>query len=85
MSDIDSGGPAFPVSPKKVEAGLVYMACDGLSKREWYAGMALQGMLAANHMEQWRGKMTWPQQLHAISIDAYSLADAMIRAGKGEK
>ena len=46
MSEIDSGGPAFPVSPKKVEAGLVYMACDGLSKREWFAGMALQGLLA---------------------------------------
>ena len=45
MSEIDSGGPAFPVSPKKVEAGLVYMACDGLSKREWFDGMALQGLL----------------------------------------
>ena len=80
MSEIASGGPAFPMSHEQKQTGVW-----GLTKREWYAGMALQGMLAANHMEQWRGKMTWPQQLHAISIDAYSLADAMLRAGKGEK
>lgn len=34
MSEIDDGGPAFPVSPKKVEAGVVYMARDGLSNLE---------------------------------------------------
>lgn len=77
MSEIDSGGPAFPMSHEQKQTGVW-----GLTKREWYAGMALQGMLAANHMERWCGEMTWPQQLNAISIDAYLLADAMIRAGK---
>ena len=81
MSEIDSGGMAFPVTPTD-RSGQIGPTEYGLTKREWYAGMALQGMLAANHMEQWRGEMTWPQQLHAISIDAYSLADAMIRAMK---
>ena len=84
MSEIDSVGPAFPVTPTD-NSGQIGPTEYGLTKREWYAGMALQGMLAANHMERWCGEMTWPQQLNAISIDAYLFADAMIRAGKGEK
>lgn len=35
MTDIDSGGPAFTSHVEK-----------GLSKREWLAGMALQGLLS---------------------------------------
>ena len=89
MSEIDDGGPAFPVSPKKVEAGVVYMARDGLSKREWFAGMALQGYLAnptsfgppVHESDKYN-----PRLVADVSANfAYMLADAMIKAGKGEK
>lgn len=75
MSEIDSGGPAFPMSYEQKQTGVW-----GLTKREWYAGMALQGIL---------------QLLGSVAVDfggpertakmSYDVADAMIRAGKGEK
>jgi len=34
MSEINDGGPAFPG-----------VTGSGISKREWFAGMALQGLL----------------------------------------
>lgn len=43
MSEIDDGGTAFPV-----EGGpnSQLISQYGLSKREWFAGMALQGALS---------------------------------------
>lgn len=69
MSEIDGGGFAFPVA----EDAAMF---PGLTKREWFAGMALQGLLANPSIIQ-KG-----QDLTGISFD---YADAMIRAGKGEK
>lgn len=40
MSEIESGGPAFPVYTQ-----ILGQTSLGLSKREWFAGMALQGLL----------------------------------------
>jgi hypothetical protein len=68
MSENGDGGPAFPG-----------VTGSGISKREWFAGMALQGIL---------------QLLGSVAVDfggpertakmSYDVADAMIRAGKGE-
>ena len=41
MSEIDNGGPAFPHWD-----GPNGKCFGGLTKREWFAGMALQGLLA---------------------------------------
>lgn len=68
MSEIDSGGPTFPVTK---DAAMF----SGLTKREYFAGMALQGILA-------RGA---PMPSDEVVEWAYLCADAMIRAGKGEK
>lgn len=51
--------PSFPVGNE-----------GGLTKREWFAGMALQGMLAS--------RTSW----YDYSKSAYKLADAMIAEGK---
>jgi hypothetical protein len=44
----NDGGPAFPVSGRNygyVEDGRQGIPCDtGMSLRDWFAGMALQGM-----------------------------------------
>ena len=79
MSEIDSGGMAFPVTPTD-RSGQIGPTEYGLTKREWYAGMALQGIL---------------QLLGSVAVDfggpertakmSYDVADAMLRAGKGEK
>ena len=88
MSEIKltyTGGPAFPVSEGTVQF-------RGLSKREWFAGMALQGMLSdpspssrgcaeavASNLATGRDISTFTG---IITKAAYHYADAMIRAGK---
>lgn len=63
MSEIDDGGAAFSRN-----------AYAGMSLREWYAGMALQGLLANPSVIL---KQTDIPEL------SFEYADAVIRAGKG--
>ena len=89
MREIDSGGPAFPMSHEQKQTGVW-----GLTKREWFAGMALQGMLSdpspssrgcaeavASNLATGRDISTFTG---IITKAAYHYADAMIRAGEGE-
>jgi hypothetical protein len=43
------GGPAFPTMPVKVKdyngVGIVVQGTPGMSLRDWFAGMAMQGMM----------------------------------------
>ena len=71
MSEIASGGPAFPMSHEQKQTGVW-----GLTKREWFAGMALQGLMA--------NRSAIVKQLHIPEL-CFEYADAMIRAGEGEK
>jgi hypothetical protein len=81
MSEIKltyTGGPAFPVPTSAVPF-------LGLSKREWFAGMALQGLIGsdADVDPEFVGSLgKWGD---VVAKRAYHYADAMIRAGKGEK
>lgn len=78
MSEIDDGGPAFS-RPNYT----------GMSLRQWFAGMALQGYLAnptsfgppVPESDKYN-----PMLVADVSTNfAYMIADAMIRAGKVEK
>lgn len=75
MSEIDSGGMAFPVTPTD-RSGQIGPTEYGLTKREWYAGMALQGLLA--------NPSTILKQAYIPEL-SYEYADAMIRAGEVQK
>ena len=73
MSEIKltyTGGPAFPVSEGTVQF-------RGLSKREWFAGMALQGILSRDSIQFHKST--------TIAVWAYDYADAMVRAGEVQK
>lgn len=76
----DDGGPAFPVAghtgenPELTAYGK--LGHPGMSLRDWFAGMALQGYLGSYP----EGQIESPIEL--IAIDAYSAADAMLAARK---
>lgn len=79
MSDIiKDGGPAFPQQPFKYGRDghpVYYMESEiprGMSLRDWFAGMAMQGFFAS--------KTYIPLDLVATALLAFDAADAMIAA-----
>lgn len=68
MADRDDGGPAFPV--------LDMNDSEGMSLRDWLAGQALVGILAADPEFDFG---TVPAR-DGVSIAAYLVADSMLRA-----
>lgn len=70
MSEIKDGGPAFPSHGTMGEVNY-----QGMSLRDWFAGMAMQGLLAAPV-----GKVVDPARANETDIarEAFILAEAMI-------
>ena len=73
----DDGGSAFPIPYGQV------MSDDGrgMSLRDWFAGMALQGWLAS-----WSSESKHPVEVEKaaklVASNSYAMADAMIAARK---
>lgn len=83
MSSIpDDGGPAFPVSCSAdgVPLGVSYQNTDGMTLRDWFAGVALQGILAAN--AKCSEEVNDKNVDFVVAREAYASADAMIEARK---
>lgn len=74
IKKINDGGQAFPMPGHECELR-GFIPCEyGMTLRDWFAGMALQGSLASNH-----------EGYEFSSIDAgakwaYEQADAMLKA-----
>lgn len=70
MNNKNDGGPAFPRSETgSAETGQIDPGAEGMSLRDWFAGMAMQRLLAEG------GRFTEPE----IGADfAYQQADAML-------
>jgi hypothetical protein len=86
---VKDGGPAFPtISTDKMwtsDGDHVLpdvSSSGGLTIRDWFAGKALQGMLAdsENSYSCTAEETHWTQ---AVARVAYQMADAMIQARKG--
>lgn len=58
----------------------------GLTKREWFAGMALQGIITATSAGQHTpaGLQRGMTTVQAMALDAFEIADAMIAASKDQ-
>ena len=76
---IDDGGPAFPI-PISCDSmgGIQESRFEGLSIRDWFAGRALQGFLAADL------KCSCNESVSSITSKAYYIADAMLSAREKE-
>ena len=64
--------PAFPILKQVIGSGEDYHeipGCDGLSKREYFAGLAMQGILASDDTDPW-GNMTGLAEQSVIAADA---------------
>lgn len=77
MSDKDTGEPAFPRVPFDVN-DFTGDGSPGMSLRNWFAGMALQGLLAGGKANSGTSKIDYA----IVAKIAIEQADAMIEAGK---
>jgi hypothetical protein len=87
MSKTDDGGPAFPGAAPMVamdQSGHLRRVEDGMSLRDWFASMALQGIIACPEPAPDADNI---EELTLILANAaYTYADAMIAARKaGDK
>lgn len=99
MTDTKNGGPAYPCTTYKelTEAHgghpcYVEVVNCGLTKHEWYAGMALMGLLAGAEQEYCSDEMT-PEEVEAWRLSVrkrdanwcFQMADAMLaRSQEGD-
>jgi hypothetical protein len=75
MMPKNDGGPAFPGEYFDEESSSCLT--PGMSLRDWFAGMALQGMLASGRNVRATHRST---RTEALAIMCYQAADAMLKA-----
>ena len=71
MSEINTGGPAFPVPLNPGQSWQGMSPCDGMTLRDYFAAKAMQSMLLTVKREQ---------DVDIISKAAYRMADDMLKA-----
>jgi hypothetical protein len=79
--DINNGGPVFPVSPEE-SRGKVSSIHGGMTIRDWFAGMALQGEISTQCESD--GWFNSPSKFTDAAEKCYALADAMLGVGDSE-
>jgi len=62
---------AYPYMHKHPTSGQTTMS-DGMDLRDWFAGKAMQGMLASSEID-WEGQSD-------LATSCYKIADAMMKA-----
>lgn len=76
----DNGGSAFPYSALSPEGPEVYKDSEGMSLRDYFAAVALGGLIAAGDNGALSdGTWTFPQLRSRV---AYAYADAMLQERK---
>lgn len=82
----ETGGPAFPQPITSSIDGHTFTTCDrdnaqsGMTLRDWFAGMALQGAMSGS-LERLLDSGASPSAIErALVKTSYEMADAMIKA-----
>ena len=71
MSEINTGGPAFPIPLNPGQSWQAMAPCDGMTLRDYFAAKAMQGLVVdgvGSLMDE------------ELADWAYRLADAMLKA-----
>jgi hypothetical protein len=80
-NDKNTGGPAFPTAMEEHVDGILHYDQPGMTLRDHFAGLAMQGMWAGGLVPLFATK---PDADHrdfmAVSRKAYAMADAMLKA-----
>ena len=82
-TETNDGGPAFPVnSVKLIDIGAYTVLHPGMSLRDWFAGMAMQGMLAYGVATVYRERAAEEgiPFSRLLAEESYRHADAMLAA-----
>ena len=85
----DTSGPAFPVILRRDNGGDQFVGptetwATGLSRRELFAAMAMQGMVANERLATQFAEWRWSVEL--LAADAVEAADALLaELAKGGK
>ena len=79
MSGKNTGGPAFPTNADNVQS------TDGMTLRDWFAGMAMQGLAAnaGNGFNEAYSSGHIGEVLSGATRLSYALADEMLKAREG--
>ena len=78
----DDGGPAFPCQSRDGQGFPCGEMMAGMTLRDWFAGMALQGYLAGRNNTRGENPMNF--EARRAAADCYKYADAMLAARKGD-
>ena len=76
MSDKDTGGPAFPRAVREADGSTTYW--HGMTLRDYFAAMAMQGLLANPRQLEPRDSDTGTVA-DVYAYEAYVCADAMLK------
>lgn len=74
MSDINTGGPAFPVPMFSIGHAKYEAQQQGLTLRDYFAAKALQSVVG------WVSTRSETLDYHQCAKSAYGIADAMLKA-----
>lgn len=81
----DTGGQAFPIPGYELSNGHIEYPESGMNLRDWFAGMALQGMLASESAVAVMMQISKEKGLDAGEVTtrtAYIIADEMLKERK---
>ena len=83
MND-NTGGPAFP-GPYATENGQIEVLWkqQGMTLRDWFAGKAIQPLMVT-FLQANNDLLDPGGWMDGLASDAYSMADAMLRAREGK-
>lgn len=88
MSEIETGGPAFPCEQHETLDGSWNQTFDpGMTLRDWFAGQALHAIIGLAASPDFQSKSGSPMTELDFAESSYHFADAMLtaRAAKGAR